>query len=177
MVAATVEPVLWAACQLFGRQIAGRIADVPLQFILRPEVGAFCGHQPQHRDLVFGHEARRREIAGALAVIFQQQPLMLQAAKQVFGDAVIGAFAVPCLLIEFGTRCLRLQDGGYCSDCSDRSIPSYALPIPIVWEGRSPKTANKLLIYMVGAAGFEPTTPCPPVRLIYFTTLRTAAHH
>ena len=43
----------------------------------------------------FGHEAQRLETAGALGIVFQQQPVELQVAEEIFRNAVIGALAVP----------------------------------------------------------------------------------
>ena len=77
------------------RQIFGRIIDPAAQFIDRLDVGALGRDEAEHGDLVLGHEAQRREAAGALAVVFEQQPVVPQPVEQPLGNGVVMAFAVP----------------------------------------------------------------------------------
>src|SRR5262249_39830826 len=89
------EAALRAERKLLERQIAARLVDPAAQQILRLDLRALGGDEAEHRDLALGDVAQRLEAAGAVAVVFEQQAVVIETAEQALGDRIIVALAVP----------------------------------------------------------------------------------
>src|SRR5581483_9905874 len=59
------------------RHDARRILDARRQLVRRLLPGRLRRDEPEHDDLVLGHEPQRLEAAGALVVVLEQQPVRL----------------------------------------------------------------------------------------------------
>src|SRR3954471_2864487 len=66
------EAALRAESELVERQMALRLLESALEFVLRFEIRALGGDEPEHDSLALGDQAQGREIAGAWAVIFEE---------------------------------------------------------------------------------------------------------
>src|SRR6185437_16440293 len=93
--AIAAEAALRAERQLLQRQMAARLLDLAPQRLHRLDVGALGGDETEDGDRAGPDIAQRRETAGAVAVIFEQQPLVLQLGEEPLGDSVVMALAVP----------------------------------------------------------------------------------
>ena len=88
------------------------MVDPSLQIIDSIHVGVLRRDRAEQDDFTFGHEAKRFEAAGAVAVVFEWDTLLVESIEQFLGDGGIGAFAVPLGhgLPVFG-RIVRFYDG------------------------------------------------------------------
>src|SRR5687767_14072837 len=89
------EAALRAEGELLERQILCRLVDSLPQEIRAFQFRHLGAHQSQHHDLSLGHEAQRREAAGARAVVLEEKTLVRQLVEQSLRDRVVGSLAVP----------------------------------------------------------------------------------
>jgi hypothetical protein len=92
---AAAESALRAQRKLIEGQIASCIVDAALEHIHRLELGTLGRDETEDRDFAFREETQRRQIARALAVVFEQKPVVLEPGEQALGDAVVASFPVP----------------------------------------------------------------------------------
>src|SRR5579875_3425884 len=89
------EPALRAQRQPLQRDVLRRLLHPALEQLGALQLGLLGRDQPEHHHLVLGHEAQRREGAGARRVVLQQQALGLDGSEQLLGDRVVAALDRP----------------------------------------------------------------------------------
>src|SRR6185437_4108386 len=89
------EAALRAERELLGWQVLRCFAEAPAQQVEAFQVGALGRHQSEHCDLAARHIAQRRETAGALVVVFEQDAVVLELREQPLGDRIVMALAMP----------------------------------------------------------------------------------
>ena len=65
--------------------------DPALDLVFAFERAGLGGDEPEHHGLAFRHEAQRLEAAGALAVVFHEIAVHLDAVEQDLGDRLVAA--------------------------------------------------------------------------------------
>ena len=75
------EAALRAECELFEGQVARGLIDTALEFVDRFQIGTLSCDQTQDDDLVLRNQSQRFKTAGAVAVVFEQQPMMFEGIK------------------------------------------------------------------------------------------------
>src|SRR5258708_17293208 len=68
-----------------------RLVDASLEVVLGFERPALRSDEPEHHHLALGHEAQRREAAGAVAVAFHEISVDVDLVEQDFSDRLIAA--------------------------------------------------------------------------------------
>src|SRR5579872_10027 len=84
-----------AEAALRQRHVATRLLDALLDLVFWLDVSVFRAHQTEHDHLALRGEAQRREIAGALVVIFEEKAVDLHLVEQNFRDRLIAALRHP----------------------------------------------------------------------------------
>ena len=69
-------------------------------------------HQPEHRALAGGHEAQRREAAGARGVELEQEGVDRRLAEQPLGDRLVAALGQPAALVVAAAQVHRETSRG-----------------------------------------------------------------
>jgi hypothetical protein len=85
------EAALRAEREPFGIDQGTRLTEPGLDPFRRLDPRGLGGDQAQHHDLVIGDQPQRVEGAGALVVVFQQQPVGVNTAEYRGGDRVVPA--------------------------------------------------------------------------------------
>src|SRR6266404_1130998 len=90
------KAALRAEAELFERHVSRRLVDPALQLVLAFERGAFAGDEAQdHALLPARHKAQWLEAARAGIVVFQEEAVDRELAKQGLGDMVVAALGHP----------------------------------------------------------------------------------
>jgi len=89
------EPALAGQAQLVQRHEPGRLVHPALEVILRLQLRPLGGDQAEDDQLARGHEPQRREAAGALVVVLQEEPVHVQPGKQRLGHEIVPAGGDP----------------------------------------------------------------------------------
>src|SRR5581483_9915606 len=89
------EAALRADRELVQGQEPARLLDAPLQEVRPLDRRGFRAYQAKDRDRSRAHEAEGLEAAGALRVVFEQEPLVVQRPEELLRNGVVVPFAVP----------------------------------------------------------------------------------
>jgi len=83
------EAALGADRELFDRDVTRGLIDAAFEVVSGFYVRTLRGHESQDDDFVLGDEAQWLEATGALAVVLQQNTIVLEAAEELFGDGIV----------------------------------------------------------------------------------------
>src|SRR6266487_6597257 len=86
------EAALGGQAQLVEGEVGGGLVDAAFEGVFGFQVAAFGGNQAQHDHLGGRDEPQRREPAGAVVVVFEEEAVHVQLAEQRLGDEVVAAF-------------------------------------------------------------------------------------
>src|SRR5262245_22654132 len=89
------EAALRAEREALERHERRRLVDPPAERVRRLERRGLAAHQPEHDTLVRRHEPQRPEIAGALAVVFEQEHVDAALPEELLRDRLVAAGADP----------------------------------------------------------------------------------
>src|SRR5262249_56688393 len=93
------KPALRAPRQPFERHLLGRPVDAAAQLVHRLEARLLGGDQPQHDLAIRRHYAQRLEVARALVVVLEQEPLETALLEHTLDRLVPTARAEPRLVV------------------------------------------------------------------------------
>ena len=85
------EAALRREAELVDVDVTRCLFDPSLQLVLRLELAALRGHEPEHGDLSLRQEAERLEAAGALVVPLEEVPIDFELVEEGLGDEVVAA--------------------------------------------------------------------------------------
>src|SRR5439155_22999912 len=86
------------------RHVPRRLVDAPEQILLGLQPRDLGGDQPEDHRLAPRDVAQRREAAGALAVVLQQEAVVGEVAEDLLGDPVVAALGEPATPVVAATH-------------------------------------------------------------------------
>src|SRR3982751_5335312 len=89
------EPALRADREAFERDVARGFVEAALQHGLILEKVHLGRNEAEHDRLAVRHEAQRREVAGTLRIVFEEEEFDRELVEQFLGHGLVASFRMP----------------------------------------------------------------------------------